>query len=71
LSDYQLGHDQIGAQAIALTRKRFKRDIPGIIMTGNTSKTVHAKILDHGYGLALKPLSRATLHKLLGSAKKK
>lgn len=61
LADYQLGASSSGIEAIRAVRERVDRDVPGILITGDTSSDAAGQARMHGYPLVLKPVDPAAL----------
>ena len=59
--DYRLKHDQTGISAIETLRRHFDRDIPAIIVTGDTSKSILQAARKTGCRLLHKPLDAKEL----------
>jgi two-component system, sensor histidine kinase len=61
LADYQLGGSGSGIDAIRAVRERLDRDVPAILITGNTSSDAAGQARRHGHSLLLKPVDPAAL----------
>ena len=61
LADYQLGNNSSGIAAIRAVKDHVDRDIPAILITGNTSSDAAGQARVHGYPLLLKPVDPADL----------
>jgi signal transduction histidine kinase/CheY-like chemotaxis protein len=71
--DFRLGLDETGADAIRMLRKECGVDIPGIILTGDTSAQRIAEAMASGLALVHKPLDpislRAEIERCLSTAR--
>jgi signal transduction histidine kinase/ActR/RegA family two-component response regulator len=68
ITDYQLGERTTGVDAIAAIRKRTGRDVPAIIVTGDTSARAADDARRNGIPLLLKPIDASALLSLLDEA---
>ncbi len=65
VSDYRLPDDTDGIEVIARLRRKFGRDIPAILVTGDTAPDTILRISRAGHPLLHKPLRPAKLRALL------
>ncbi len=65
VSDYRLPDDTDGIEVIARLRRKFGRDIPAILVTGDTAPDTILRISRAGFPLLHKPLRPAKLRALL------
>ncbi|WP_296891009.1 ATP-binding protein [Thiobacillus sp.] len=65
VSDYRLPGDTDGIEVIARLRQKFGRDIPAILVTGDTAPDTILRISQAGIPLLHKPLRPAKLRALL------
>jgi signal transduction histidine kinase/ActR/RegA family two-component response regulator len=65
VSDYRLPDDTDGIEVIKHLRQRFGRDIPAILVTGDTAPDTILRISQAGFPLLHKPLRPAKLRALL------
>ena len=65
VSDYRLPDDTDGIEVITRLRERFGRDIPAILVTGDTAPDTILRISQAGFPLLHKPLRPAKLRALL------
>ncbi len=65
VSDYRLPDDTDGIEVIARLRQKFGRDIPAILVTGDTAPDTILRIGRAGFPLLHKPLRPAKLRALL------
>lgn len=65
VSDYRLPDDADGIEVITRLRKKFGRDIPAILVTGDTAPETILRISQAGFPLLHKPLRPAKLRALL------
>ncbi len=65
VSDYRLPDDTDGIEVIAHIRKKYARDIPAILVTGDTAPDTILRISQAGFPLLHKPLRPAKLRALL------
>ena len=65
VSDYRLPGDSDGLEVIAQLRQHFGRDIPAIVITGDTSPDTIQRIEQAGFPVLSKPLHPAKLRALL------
>ncbi len=61
LADYQLGAGGSGIEAIRVVRERVDREVPSILITGDTSSDAAGQARMQGYPLMLKPVDPAAL----------
>ena len=61
VSDYRLPGDNDGLEVIAQLRRHFGRDIPAIVITGDTAPETLARISQAGFPALNKPLQPAKL----------
>lgn len=66
--DYQLADDVTGDLAIAQVRKAAKKNIPAIIVTGNTNSALVRKAAESAYRVLNKPVNPNALLKTISSA---
>jgi CheY-like chemotaxis protein len=70
LSDYRLGEGVTGIDAIETLRADLRRDIPAVLMSGDTDPALVKSIRDQHYYLIHKPVKamhlRKTMRMLLG-----
>ena len=65
VSDYRLPDDTDGIEVITRIRQKFARDIPAILVTGDTAPDTILRISQAGFPLLHKPLRPAKLRALL------
>ncbi|MGA9165056.1 MAG: ATP-binding protein, partial [Thiobacillus sp.] len=65
VSDYRLPDDTDGLAVITRLRQKFGRDIPAIVVTGDTAPDTILRITQAGFPLLHKPLRPAKLRALL------
>ncbi len=65
VSDYRLPDDTDGIEVITRLRRKFGRDIPAILVTGDTAPDTILRISQAGFPLLHKPLRPAKLRALL------
>jgi CheY-like chemotaxis protein/anti-sigma regulatory factor (Ser/Thr protein kinase) len=65
VSDYRLPDDTDGLEVITRLRQQFGRDIPAIVVTGDTAPDTILRISQAGFPLLHKPLRPAKLRALL------
>jgi CheY-like chemotaxis protein len=65
VSDYRLPGDNDGLEVIAQLRRHFGRDIPAIVITGDTASDTIQRIGQAGFPILNKPLQPAKLRALL------
>ena len=65
VSDYRLPDDADGIEVITRLRQKFGRDIPAILVTGDTAPDTILRISQAGFPLLHKPLRPAKLRALL------
>ena len=65
VSDYRLPDDTDGIEVITRLRRQFGRDIPAILVTGDTAPDTILRISQAGFPLLHKPLRPAKLRALL------
>jgi len=65
VSDYRLPDDTDGIEVITRLRQQFGRDIPAIVVTGDTAPDTILRISQAGFPLLHKPLRPAKLRALL------
>lgn len=65
VSDYRLPGDTDGIEVITRLRQKFGRDIPAILVTGDTAPDTILRISQAGFPLLHKPLRPAKLRALL------
>lgn len=65
ISDYQLGDNDTGVQAIKLIRGLIGTDIPALIVTGNSNEENISHIKNNGLQFLLKPIKPAKLRALI------
>jgi len=65
VSDYRLPGDTDGIEVITRLRQRFGRDIPAILVTGDTAPDTILRISQADFPLLYKPLRPAKLRALL------
>jgi len=65
VTDYRLPGDTDGIEVIAHLRQKFGRDIPAILVTGDTAPDTILRISQAGFPLLHKPLRPAKLRALL------
>ncbi|WP_371234402.1 ATP-binding protein [Pseudomonas sp. QE6] len=66
LTDYRLGAGQTGEEAIRRIRSYLARQVPALIVTGDTSPERLREATAHGYRLLHKPLDTDQLREALG-----
>ena len=57
ISDYRLRQNQTGLEAVKSLRHRFERDIPAIVVTGDTGKEIAQQISRQRCTVAYKPVN--------------
>lgn len=62
ISDYRLRNLETGAQAIAAVRSACKKEIPALLITGDTAKDRLIEAVNSGIPLLNKPVSPSILH---------
>jgi PAS domain S-box-containing protein len=67
IADYQLAHGQIGTKAIEEIRHSCGRDIPAVVLTGDTAPERHISAQQKSYVLLHKPIGPEHLRVILGS----
>ncbi|OZA22899.1 MAG: hybrid sensor histidine kinase/response regulator [Hydrogenophilales bacterium 17-61-9] len=65
VSDYRLPDDTDGIEVITRLRQKYNRDIPAILVTGDTAPDTILRISQAGFPLLHKPLRPAKLRALL------
>ena len=65
VADYRLPGDNDGLEVIAQLRRQFGRDIPAIVITGDTAPDTIQRIKQAGFPVLNKPLHPAKLRALL------
>lgn len=65
VSDYRLPGDDDGLEVIAQLRRHFGRDIPAIVITGDTAPDTIQRVGQAGFPVLNKPLQPAKLRALL------
>ena len=65
ISDYQLGMNETGIDVIAAVRKHWHNDIPGILISGDTSPDLLQLAHSAGHHLMHKPVKPAKLRSLV------
>ena len=65
LADYRLEGGVTGDQAIAAIREEFNSDVPGLIITGDTTATRIKDAMDSGFPLLHKPVNPDELYRQL------
>jgi signal transduction histidine kinase/CheY-like chemotaxis protein len=65
IADYRLREQQTGIQAVELMRNYLKKNIPSILITGDTAPEVFQLAQQSGYKLLHKPIKPAHLRKLI------
>jgi CheY-like chemotaxis protein len=65
VSDYRLPDDTDGIEVITSLRQKYGRDIPAIVVTGDTAPDTIQRITHAGFPLLHKPLRPAKLRALL------
>ena len=68
ITDYQLGPRTTGVDAIAAIRQRIGRDVPAIVVTGDTSARAAEHARSQGIPLLLKPVDATALLALVEEA---
>ncbi|MEP6792406.1 MAG: ATP-binding protein, partial [Ramlibacter sp.] len=68
LSDYQLAQGVSGVDAILAVQQRLGREVPCVLITGDTSPGPAAQAEHHGYPLLYKPVEPDALARLTGHA---
>lgn len=68
LADYRLRDGLTGVEAVADIRALYERNVPAVIITGDTSPEILQEVRSHGLFLMYKPIApaklRAALHQL-------
>jgi len=67
LSDYRLRGDHNGIDTVYALRESFDREVPAIILTGDTSPEKLKQVTDSGFELMHKPIGIGDLHDALSS----
>jgi CheY-like chemotaxis protein len=65
VADYNLDGDERGTDAIAAVRQAIGREVPAMIITGDRSVALRAKLREMGLGYLAKPLKPGRLRTLL------
>ena len=65
ISDYQLGNNMFGTDAIGLVRDRYGAGVPAIMMTGDTSAIAGEVIVTSATALLNKPVDVGVLTRLM------
>ena len=65
ISDYQLGHDESGIDIIARVRQHHSRQVPCILISGDTSPAIVKLASVNGHHLLHKPVRPAKLRSLI------
>ena len=68
LADYQLQHGRTGFEAIETVRDEINKDVPAIVITGDTSPARLDEARRSGFGLLHKPISSTALFSAIGGA---
>lgn len=67
VSDYRLRGDHNGVDAVSVVRESLGRDIPGVIVTADTSPEKLRELVDSGLHVLHKPVRSKELHEVLRS----
>ncbi len=65
VSDYRLGGNRTGMDAVRLIREHADAAVPGVILTGETRPELHSAVTEQGLGMVVKPVSPRHLHDAL------
>ena len=65
VSDYCLGDEDTGLDAVRRIRDWLGRRIPAVILTGETAGRIRNETDEHAIGIAIKPVSPARLQRIL------
>ena len=65
ISDYRLRENQTGAQAIKAINEFIEKDIPAIIITGDTAPDRLQEAKESGYQLLHKPVAPSKLRSVM------
>ena len=57
VADYRLREGRVGTEAVARVRQACGRQIPGVILTGETGSECQDEVVSLGLGLAFKPVT--------------
>ncbi len=69
LTDYRLGEGQTGEEAIRRIRSYLSRQVPALIVTGDTSPERLREATAHGYRLLYKPLDTEQLREAISACR--
>ncbi|MFV3305921.1 ATP-binding protein [Pseudomonas sp. NY15181] len=69
LTDYRLGEGQTGEEAIRRIRSYLSRQVPALIVTGDTSPERLREATAHGYRLLYKPLDTEQLREAINACR--
>ncbi len=67
VSDYRLADDVTGIEVVEAVRHRLGRQVPAVIVTGDTSAQPIAEAARHGFRLIYKPVEPQVLAALMTS----
>ena len=67
VSDYNLPGKMNGVETIKALRKRLVRDIPAIVVTGDTRQEIVDRITMHRIGMVVKPAQADEILKVVAS----
>lgn len=70
-ADYQLAADDTGVEVIAEVRRRLGRDVPALVVSGDTSPELAEAVRVHGLLLLTKPVQPSRLRMALDYAKRR
>ncbi|MCW2239359.1 hybrid sensor histidine kinase/response regulator [Azospirillum canadense] len=65
VSDYRLGENRTGLEAVRLIRNEAGRAVPGVILTGETAASLHATAAERDVGIVIKPVAPRQLYEVL------
>lgn len=65
LADHQLDNDETGLEAMQLLREKFKKDIPGVLITADLRPEIETQAKDLGFYFLRKPMKPAALRALI------
>ncbi|HYD66690.1 PAS domain-containing protein [Azospirillum sp.] len=65
VSDYRLGENRTGMEAVRLVREQVGSVVPGVLLTGETGTGLYAEAAEHGLGIVIKPVTPRQLYEVL------
>ena len=65
VSDYRLGANKTGVDAVHLIREQVGITLPGIVLTGETAADLRDEVAKHGLEIVIKPVVPRQLHEAL------